>query len=128
MVYSSFYDVEHLSSKQSHNEFYYILFSVIIRFHPVMVILHYTRRLRIACQALQYCIRNICVVYRNIYGLKYVFGLKYICGLNYIYLWTKKYICGLKLYLWTKKYICELQINSWTKNIFVDLKYFCGLI
>ena len=42
----NFYDVEHLSSKQSHNEFYYILFNVRIRFHPVTVILHNTRRLR----------------------------------------------------------------------------------
>ena len=43
-----------------------------------------------------------------------------MCGQK-IYLWAKKYICGLKnilvdlkIYLWTKKYIGGL------KNIFLD--------
>ena len=54
-------------------------------------ILWHVRRCNIVCG-------NICVVY----GLKYIRGLK-------IYLWIKKLI-----YLWTQKYICGL------KNISVD--------
>ena len=67
----------------------------------------------------------MCRISKYLWTKKYIYGLKiYMCTKNIfvdkkIHLWTKIYICGPKIYLWTKNMYIVNKIYLLSKKICV---------